>query len=335
MTKKIAFFGVRSWEKDLIEKEISNLDSFGVGIFKETVEENLELAGKYEVLSVFVNSKLDKKILSKLPKLEMVASRSTGLDHIDMDWCQKKGVVVKNVPEYGSVTVAEYAMALLMAVAKKIVVAHQAVEEGEFNPEGLTGIDLFSKTLGVVGVGRIGRNMIRLGRAMGMKVVGVGRTKKPELEKELGFKYVSLEECLEMSDAISLHVPATPETFHLINRNNIVKMKKGSILINTCRGPVMEVESILWALDEGILRGVGLDVAEEERKVVDDQTVMDNKTSKDDLKELLSFHLLRDRDDVVYTPHNAFNTEEAVGRIVKKTIENIKEFLGASLSLRN
>ena len=324
---KIGFFGVRGWEREIIEKEISRLDSFGVGIFEDLVEENIELAKKYEVLSVFVNSCLDKKVLAKLPNLKMIATRSTGMDHVDANECKKRKIVFKNVPEYGSRTVAEYAFALVLAVAKKIVVAHQAVEEGEFNPEGLTGTDLFGKTLGVVGVGRIGRNMIKMGKGFGMKILGVGRKRNVKLEKELGFKYVSLEECLKESNFVSLHVPSTAETFHLINRGNITLMKRGSFLINTCRGPVVEAESILWALNEGILAGVGLDVAEEEKKVVDDRIVMDNKTTKDDLKEVLSFHMLRDRDDVVYTPHNAFNTVEAVERIVKTTVENIRKFL--------
>ncbi|MBU1089093.1 hydroxyacid dehydrogenase, partial [Patescibacteria group bacterium] len=182
----------------------------------------------------------------------------------------------------------------------------------------------------VVGVGRIGQNMIEMAKGFGMEILGVGRKRDVKLEKKLGFKYVSLEECLKRSDFVSLHVPFTPDTFHLINRNNISLMKKGCILINTCRGPVVEAESILWALNEGILAGVGLDVAEEEKRVVDDRVVTEGGITKDDLKEVLSFHMLRDRDDVVFTPHNAFNTVEAVERIVKTTVDNIREFLMSS-----
>jgi D-lactate dehydrogenase len=323
---KIAFFGVKSWEREEIEREIIRLDSFGIGIFEAEVGEALEMAAKYEIISPFIYSKMDKAVLDKLPQLKMIATRSTGMDHIDVDECQKRKIEVKNVPEYGSKTVAEFSFALLLAVAKKIVVAHQSVEEGDFNPEGLTGVDLEGKTLGVVGVGRIGANMVKYGRAFGMKVLGVEKNHDEVLAKKLGFKNVDLETCLRESDFVSLHVPSIPETFHLLNKENIKLMKPGSFLINTCRGPVVEVEALVWALNKGILAGAGLDVTEEEDKVENISSVMTDKTTKDDLKEILSYHMLRDRDDVVFTPHNAFNTKEAIGRIVKTTIENIINF---------
>ncbi len=234
--------------------------------------------------------------------------------------------MVYSVPEYGSVTVAEYAFGLLLAVAKKIVVAHQSVEEGDFSPEGLTGVDLKGKTLAVIGVGKIGANMVKYGRAFGMRVLGVARHRDEKLEKRLGYEFCGLEKALREADFVSLHVPSTPETFHLINRKNIEIMKKGAFLINTCRGDVIEAEAILWALNNGILAGVGLDVAEAEG-VVADVGVVERNTTKDDLKEAVTFHMLRDRDDVIFTPHNAFNSKEAVERIVETTFKNIKNYL--------
>jgi D-lactate dehydrogenase len=222
--------------------------------------------------------------------------------------------------------VAEYTFGLLIAIAKKIVVAHQSVEEGEFNPEGLTGVDLNKKTLGVVGVGKIGQNVIRIARGFGMKVLGVERVEDPALAKKLGFKYANLETCLKESDFVTLHVPFVPETFHLINRQNIKLMKRGSYLINTCRGPVVEIEAVVSALNNKILAGAALDVTEEETMVEDISVVTGSRAHKQDLKEVLSFHLLRDRDDVIFTPHNAFNTKEAIERIVVTTIDNIKNY---------
>lgn len=327
---KIAFFGVKPWERSIIEKEIINLDATGVGIFEGELQDNLELASKYEVISTFIYSKADKKVLDKLPNLKMVATRSTGMDHIDCKECQKRKIVVANVPVYGSNTVAEFAMALLLAVAKRIVPAHQSVENGEFSPDGLTGVDLYGKTMGVVGIGRIGQNMVKLAKGFGMKVLGVERTTDEKLAKKLGFKYADLETCLKESDFVSLHVPSVPETFHLINKKNIKLMKPGSILINTCRGAVVETEAMLWALNNKILFGVGLDVTEEEDKVENISMVTSSAPTKDDLQEVLSFHMLRDRDDVVFTPHNAFNTQEAIGRIVKTTVENIENFIKTS-----
>jgi D-lactate dehydrogenase len=326
MNYKIAFFGVKSWEKEIIEKEISKLDTFGVGIFEKEVQDDIELAKQYDIISPFIYSKFDKAVLDKLPNLKMIATRSTGVDHINCDECKKKNLVVASVPVYGSNTVSEYAFGLLLAITRKIVVANQSVEDGEFNPEGLTGVDLIGKTLGVVGVGKIGQNVAKIARGFGMKVLGVDAYQDPKMLKKSGFKYVDLETCLKEADFVTLHVPAIPETFHMINKKNIKLMKPGSYLINTSRGAVIETEAIVWALNNKILAGVGLDVTEEETLVDSMSTVMSNKVSKDDLHEVLSFHLLRDRDDVVFTPHNAFNTKEAIERIVKTTMENIKDF---------
>ncbi|HOZ81102.1 MAG TPA: NAD(P)-dependent oxidoreductase [Candidatus Woesebacteria bacterium] len=324
---KIAFFGVKSWEREIIEKEIVDIDTTGVGIFEEELQDNLEIAKNYEVISVFIYSKVDKATIDKLPKLKMVATRSTGMDHIDVDYCQKKKIEVMNVPVYGSNTVAEYAITLLLTVAKRIVPAHQSVEEDEFSPEGLTGVDVFGKTLGVVGVGKIGQNVVKIARGLGMKVIGVERKRDEKLAKKLHFKYADLETCLKESDFVSLHVPLVPATHHLINRQNIKLMKKGSILINTSRGAVVETGAIIWALNNKTLFGAGLDVTEEEDQVENISMVMSNKPTKEDLQEILSYHMLRDRDDVVFTPHNAFNTKEAIGRIIKTTILNINNFL--------
>ncbi|KKQ31492.1 MAG: D-isomer specific 2-hydroxyacid dehydrogenase NAD-binding protein [Candidatus Shapirobacteria bacterium GW2011_GWE1_38_10] len=323
---KIAFFGVKSWERPIIEREIINLDVFGVGIFEEELQDNLELAKQYDIVSIFIYSKADKEVLDKLPNLKMIATRSTGVDHIDIDECKKRKVVVANVPVYGSNTVAEYAFALILAVAKKVVEAHQAVEEDEFSPEGLTGIDLFGKTLGIVGLGKIGANVAKMARGFGMKVVAVEKNPDLKIVKKYKVKLVDLETLLKESDVVTLHVPASKETYHLINRSNIKLLKEGSILVNTSRGAVVESESMIWALNKGILRGVGLDVVEEEDKVESMSLVMSQRPTKEDLQNVLSYHMLRDREDVVFTPHNAFNTEEAIERIIKTTIENIKEF---------
>jgi D-lactate dehydrogenase len=257
----------------------------------------------------------------------MIATRSTGTDQIDLAECKKRGIAVGSVPEYGARSVAEYAVALMLAVAKRIVPAHQSIEEGEFSPEGLTGIDLFGKTLGVVGVGKIGANVVRIGRGLGMKIIGVEKTPEEGLAKKLGFKYVDLPTCLKEADVVTLHVPSNKDTYHLINRQNIKLMKESAILINVCRGPVVETGALLSALNNHKLRGAGLDVTEEEDQVENVAMVTSKRPTKDDLQEVLSYHLLRDRDDVVFTPHNAFNTEEAIGRIIKTTIENIEEFI--------
>ncbi|MDD4937946.1 MAG: NAD(P)-dependent oxidoreductase [Candidatus Shapirobacteria bacterium] len=330
MDYKIGFFGVKHWEKEIIEREISNIDTFGIGIFEKEVQDDMELAKKYEIISPFIYSFLDKSILNKLPNLKMIATRSTGVDHIDVEECKKKKILVSNVPDYGSNTVAEYTFALLLSVTRKTVVAHQSVEEGEFDPEGLTGVDLHGKTLGVIGVGKIGQNVVKIARGFGMKVLGVDANTSSEMLKKIGFKYVDLETCLKESDFVTLHVPANSETFHMINKKNIKLMKKGSFLINTARGAVVETEAIIFGLNNKILAGAGLDTTEDESMLESMSTVMSNKVKNKDLREVLTFHLLRDRDDVVFTPHNAFNTKEAIERIIKTTVENINRFIKKS-----
>jgi len=323
---KIAFFGVKSWEKEIIEREIINIDAFGVGIFDDEIQDNLEMAKKYDVLSIRIYSIMDKEVLDKLPNLKMIATRSTGVDHIDLIECKKRKIEVVNVPVYGSNTVAEYAFGLILAVAKKIVEAHQAVEDGEFSPEGLTGIDLFGKTIGIIGLGQIGSNVAKIAHGFGMKILAVDKNSEMKIVKKYKIKMVDLETLLKEAQVVTLHVPATKETYHLINRENIKLMKEGSILVNTSRGAVVESEAVIWALNKKILRGAGLDVVEEEDKVESMSMIMSQRPTKNDLQDVLSYHMLRDRDDVVFTPHNASNSEEAIERIINTTIENIKNY---------
>jgi len=322
---KIAFFGVKSWERLIVENEISNLDASGVGIFVEELQDNLDMAKNYDVISIHSRSRADKDVLDKLPNLKMIATRSTGIDHIDSEECVKRNIVVSNASTYGSNSVAEYAFALILSVAKKIVEAHQAVENDEFSPEGLTGMEIFGKTLGIIGLGKIGSNVARIAKGFGMNILVTEKKPDENILKECGAKLVDLETLLKESDIVTLHVPSEKDTYHLINRNNIKLMKKGSILVNTSRGAVVESEAIVWALNKGILRGAGIDVVEEEDKLENMTMVMSQIATKEDLQSVLSYHMLRDRDDVVFTPHNAFNTKEAITRRIKATVENIRK----------
>jgi len=320
---KVAFFEVKDWEKEVLPIWAEKLKA---DIHPQEVKEALNLAADYEIISTFIYSDLSAKNLKKLPKLKMIATRSTGYDHIDLSFCRKNKITVANVPSYGEYTVAEHSFALILALSRRIVEGVTRVRQGGFSPSGLTGFDLKGKTLGIAGVGHIGQWMIRYGRAFGMKVLGVTRSPHPSLEKRLGYQRVPLEICLEDADIVSLHVPYSKETHHLINRQNIGRMKPGSLLINTARGPIIETEAILWALEQKILAGAGLDVLEEEEKLDDPTALFNQYLSKDDLSELVAAHLLREKPNVIITPHNAFNTKEAVERIIKTTWKNIKKY---------
>lgn len=318
---KIVFFEVAAWEVEYLKT------SFPDAIF-DTEKLTLETVVKYKdalAISVFIYSDCNEEVLSKLPKLKLIATRSTGMDHIDSTYCQNNGIVVKNVAEYGSNTVAEHAFALLLALTRKIYPSVEQVKDLRFTHDNLTGTDLSGKTIGIVGLGKIGQNMLKIAHGFGMKVLAYNRSKNPDFEKLPDFAYVELVELLKNSDVISLHLPLTPETKHIINSNNISSLKKGAYLINTARGPLVQTEAILEGLSKEILAGVGLDVLEEEENLDEEITLLNKDSLKGvDLKNLLYDHILIEHPLVLVTPHNAFNSREALRRILDVTIENLK-----------
>jgi len=287
-------------------------------------------AANAEVVSVFVKSVVREDVLEKLPNLKFIATRSMGYDHIDLKECSRRGVMVARVPVYGENTVAEHAFALILALSRKVFQSYERTERMNFNRAGLRGFDLVGKTLGVVGTGHIGRNVCRIARkGFLMRVLAYDVHPDQEIASELGFTYApSLDALLAESDVITLHAPYLKSTHHLINRQNIARSKRGSILINTARGGLVETQALLWALNEGILSGAGLDVLEEENFVTEEAALLVNDVPQgQDLATVLRNHILVERDDVIVTPHNAFNSTEAVESIRDTTIENIRAFL--------
>lgn len=254
-----------------------------------------------------------------------------GFDHIDTEYCKEKGISVSNVPTYGSYTVAEHTFALILAITRKLLPAIAKAKKGDFTPEGLEGFDIHGKTLGVVGAGHIGGNVARIGRAFGMNVLIFSRHVDEELAKDPGIKFVDFDTLLGSSDVITLHLPFSKETEHLINMGNIEKIKKGAVLINTARGGLVETQAILQGLERGILFGAGLDVLEEECDLREEKELLTSEFFKTcDIKTDLLNHVLMTRDDVIITPHNAFNSKEALAQINDTTIENIKAFLSGT-----
>lgn len=321
---KILFFEVASWERDLLRESFPE----ALLIEEKLTIDNVKNFSDAEVISTFVYSQVTKEVIDNLPNLKFIATRSTGFDHIDVEHCREKNILVANVPEYGSRTVAEHTFALILTLTRKI---YQSINQGkifDFNHENIRGVDLFGKTIGVIGTGKIGIEVIKIAKGFGMNVLAFNRTKKEELAKSLGFFYVDLETLLKKSDVVSLHLPYTKETHHLINKQNIELFKKGSFLINTARGGLVETEALVLALEKGILAGIGLDVLEGEKEIMDEIEVLTSSYKKDiDLKTLVLDHVLVNHPKVIITPHNAFNTKEALERITKTTIENIKAFL--------
>jgi len=292
--------------------------------------ENISDAKEAEGLVIFIYSNITKELLDQMPKLKFIATMSTGFDHIDIDECKKRNIQVSTVPTYGENTVAEHAFALIFAISRRLVESVERVKQGNFSPIGLTGFDLFGRTLGVVGVGNIGVHAIRIAKGVGMDVVAYKRTPDPKLAQDLGFRFVSMDELYAQSDIITIHVPYTPETHHLLNSEAFDKMKKGVIIINTARGAIVDTTALVQNLQNGKVAAAGLDVLEEESMIREEHELLHKDFQIEDLKTVLEDHMLLNNPSVVITPHNAFNSHEALQRILNTTQENIYGFLAGT-----
>lgn len=293
----------------------------------EAAAERPDLFASVEVLMPFIHSAVDREAMEAMPNLRLIATRSTGYDHIDLDEARRREIAVANVPAYGENTVAEHTFALILALSRKVHQAYMRTQRGDYNLEGLRGFDLYGKTLGVVGAGAIGLHTIRIAKGFGMEVLAYDVNRNQLLAEVLGFRYADLDELLAGSDIVSLHAPATPATHHLINRETLSKMKRGALLINTARGSLVDTEALSWALDEGILAGAGLDVLEGEEFLQHEDELLYQTGAEEELKLIVRHSILQRRPDVVITPHIAFNSEEALRRILDTTAENARSFL--------
>ncbi len=325
---KIAIFNTEGTEADRFREQ---LEGHEVLTFRENIQDvNPSQYGGSEIISLFMHSKVNPDVLENLPELKFISTRSTGFEHIDTDLCRQKGIAVSNVPLYGENTVAEHTFALILALSRNIHKTYVRTINNNFSLEDLQGFDLKGKTLGIIGAGRIGLHVIRMAKGFSMDVLAFDVNRNDFLGEILDFKYASVEEILKKSDVISLHAPLNQSTRHLINRENIHLIKRGALLINTSRGGLVETEALVEALDKGILSGAGLDVFEGEEYILEEGCKLHNDYSQD-VKRLIQQNCsLVLRENVVITPHNAFNSREAVERIFNTSVENIKAFISGS-----
>lgn len=278
------------------------------------------LAAGFDVACSFVNDHVDRATLEILRSggVRLIALRSAGYNHVDLQAAAALEIVVVRVPEYSPFAVAEHAVALVLALNRKIHRAHARVREGNFSLDGLLGFDLHGKTVGLVGTGRIGTVAARIFRGFACHVIAYDVRLQPELE-QLGVEYVSIAALYERADIISLHVPLTPETHHLIDARALAQMKPGVMLINTGRGALIDSRALIAALKTGQVGTAGLDVYEEEEGVffedLSDQVLQD-----DVLARLLTFP------NVLVTSHQGFFTREALAAIATTTLANVSAF---------
>jgi len=290
--------------------------TFEESLTPDNIPEGLEP----DVISVFASSKVTGEVLEKL-RPDTVVTRSTGFDHIDLDKAEELGIGVYNVPHYGSNTVAEHAFSLLLSISKKIPQAEEKTHH-KFDHEGLEGFELNGKKFGVIGTGEIGQKAIKIAKGFEMDVIAYDPYEKKGLEEELGFMYVSFEDLIDQADIISLHCPLTDENYHLLSEKEFEKMED-TVVINTARGGLIDSEALLEALKNGSVSYAGLDVLEME----DEMQKIEDLSSKTEFccKEFRANCELIEREDVIVTPHSAFNTKEAKERIIETTIKNIEE----------
>ncbi|MFA6274401.1 MAG: NAD(P)-dependent oxidoreductase [Candidatus Paceibacterota bacterium] len=301
---------------------------------KKLDKNNIDLAKDSEIVSVFINSLLNKEAIDSLPKLKFITTRSAGFDHIDLQYCAQKGILVSSVPCYGDHTVAELTFAFILNLSRNILKANNYIREtSDFNVLcSFCGFDLNGKTIGIIGAGRIGKNVIKIAKGFNMNVIAYDLHPDLEFAKINNFEYKSLEEIISQSDIISLHTPFTKENFHIINKETISRMKKGVLLINTARGALIDNSALIWGIQEGIIGGAGLDVLEGERDLKIKNEIFNSDDSKNiDYKMLAENQLLMEMSNVIITPHIGFYSKEAENEIFKVTVENIKGFLSNNL----
>ncbi len=321
---RIAFFEVQDWEEPLLKNSFQNDE---VRLFRDALDErNVVGVSDFEVISVFIYSKLNEEVLSKLSRLRLVATRSTGFDHVDVEECNRRGVLVCNVPTYGEITVAEHTFALILSLSRMIHESYERTRRGDFSCQNIQGFDLNGKVLGVLGTGRIGQKVIEIARGFKMTVLAYDKYPNMKVAEMLSFPYVSAEFLLKESDVVTIHLPLNDETYHFLNRDTMGSMKKDAIVINTARGGLVDSQALADALVRGQLAGAGLDVLEEESLIREEAQLLLDNVPREQLATLLRTHILLRLRNVIITPHCAFNSKESLQRLLCTTIENIFAF---------
>ena len=292
--------------------------------------DNVSTVKDIEILVVFVYSRITKEIIDALPNLKFIATMSTGFDHIDLEAAKNRNITVSNVPVYAETVVAEHTFALLLSVSRRLEDSFERARKAEFNPEGLTGFELRGKTLGVIGIGAIGKHVIEIANGFGMNVLAYARHPDLVLEQKLKFKHVDLQVLFSSSDVISLHIPYTKETHHFLSEKQFSQMKNNAVIINTARGGLIHNSALLDALNSGKIYAAGLDVLEEEPVLHEEKQLLSSRFDREKLQSVLEDHMLCNHPKVVITPHNAFNSYEALNKILETTHDNIASFIAGT-----
>lgn len=329
---KILFYDIRDFELDfLLEKIPNTIEPY---FFKTPLDKNTYVDLKQkdcEALSVFVSSQLDAEVLFKFKNLKYIFLRCVGFSNVDLSYCKENNIYVFNTPNYGNSTVAEYVFALILALGKKIIKSTVSLKNGDSDAVELMGVELLGKTMGVIGAGAIGRKVINIAHGFNMDVLVY------DIEKKGAYNFVPLDELLQKSDFVSINCPLTEKTYHLINKETISKMKKTAFLINVARGEIVDTKALYMALMYNKIQGAALDVVECEQLLCSNWNKCSNTQDLKYvcLKKYFFIEKLMRLENIIITPHNAYNTKEANERILAMTLENIKSSFDINSGTKN
>lgn len=327
---RVAIFEIEDWEREYLTEKLKDVPVELTFTRDKLALYNVGAFSTYEIMSVFIYSDLSETILNLLPNLKFICTRSTGFDHINIQATKTRNIPVSYVPTYGSETVAEHTLALMLALSRKLPEAVERTKKGSFSLEGLMGFNLKGKVLGIIGLGNIGKRVAELAKSMGMRILIYSKSRHTEEVGQLGAEEVEMDMLLASSDFITLHIPLNNETDHFINSEKIGKMKRGVYLVNTARGGVVDTAALIDGLNKGIIAGAALDVLEEEKLIKEERELISADYPAEQLKRILEGHILSHYPNVIITPHTAFYSKEALVDILNITVDNIKAFVAGA-----
>ena len=320
----LIFYEIKQYERDFFEREL--YDKFNIEFKEEELLPASELNYREEnaqIISVFTGSRLTSETLSKFKNLKLILTRSVGYSHIDTEFCAQKEIIIANTPHYGDYTVAEYSFGLLLNLVRRICYGENELKMGDMYPETF-GMELFDKTIGIIGTGSIGSKSIKIAKGFSMNIICSDVKENEEIKEKYNIKYVDIDTLCKLSDVIMLHAPLTTSSYHLIDKEKLSLRKENAVVVNTARGELIDTEALYEALLDNKIKGAALDVLEFE-ETISNKRPGENINLKNLRTSLINNKLLNLK-NVIATPHIAYDTKEAVNRILNMTLSNLKEF---------
>lgn len=342
MSVKMLIFDYRDSEKSYFKRHEKDLKNFDISFYKESLNgetvKNLsdEEKNQATVISVFIDSIVDSEVISQFKNLRIISTRSTGVDHIDKKACEARNIMLVNVEHYGSTTVAQYTIGLMIALVRNIIPANLSIRDKEYCKYNFIGRNLGYLTLGVIGTGSIGANLCNYLSTFGMNILAYDLYPRLELIEKQNIKYTELDDLLKNSDIITLHLPYTGDNYHMIGEKEFEIMKEGVRIINTSRGELIDIKALAKALQSGKAAGAALDVMECEDISFNCENLSENMgdTGLTCLEEAKIVREITKLPNVIITPHIAYETQDAIDYILNVSINAIKDSLAGSSKYR-